>query len=65
YKTAAGKVANELLYRHMENGTVIAHLVPAQPAAAATTITSFWEEWEQLTHEIGALWPPGLSAVLK
>ena len=45
------------------HGDVIARLVPVSPPTAAEDVAAVWADLDQLTAEIGALWPAGLSAV--
>jgi len=45
------------------HGEVIAHLVPARtPTATAENLKGWWADLDQLTAEISARWPAGLSA---
>lgn len=45
------------------HGEVIAHLVPARkPTDTAENLKGWWADLDQLTAEISARWPAGLSA---
>ena len=45
-------------------GRVVARLVPAElPAASPEDLRAAWADLDELAVEIGAHWPPGVSAV--
>lgn len=45
------------------HGEVIARLVPVAPPAAERDVGAIWADLDQLTAEISAKWPEGVSAV--
>ena len=46
------------------HGEVVARLVPvSRPAPAAAELEALWADLDQLTAEINATWPAGVSAV--
>jgi prevent-host-death family protein len=48
----------------MEDGRVLAILVPVEEAMPAQEeIDEFWREFDELSEEISASWPEGVSAV--
>lgn len=54
-----GRESVDITYR----GRVVARLVPVGDAEGkGTDAASVWVEMDQLSAEIGAHWPPGLSA---
>lgn len=47
----------------IDEGRVVAHLVPAAKPVTTTDQAAFWEEWDRVSEEISKHWPKGVSAV--
>lgn len=48
----------------VHDGQTVAKLVPPEDEPPTQEeLDAFWEEWDQLSKDIGELWPEGVSAV--
>ena len=45
------------------HGRVIARLVPVSAPRSNVSPDAFWAEWDELAKDIGAHWPPSVTAV--
>ena len=45
-------------------GQIVARLVPADdPPLTQEELDAFWQEWDEVSEDIGAAWPEGVSVV--
>jgi antitoxin (DNA-binding transcriptional repressor) of toxin-antitoxin stability system len=48
----------------LDQGQVVAMIVPAaDPPPTQEELDAYWNEWDELSEDIGKVWPEGVTAV--